>query len=348
MLNDLADDLRGISQIVIASDDADALQSLIGSLHRAGYSKVQVSPTGGVTAALSGVNADIILLDVCDAIDSVELVKRLRREMANETYVPIVVIETDPSPEARWRGLLAGADDIVVRPFDATEVFLRIQNLLRVRWLHCAVQSKSRALEVQLQERTRALFASRLELIDRLAAAIEIRDGYTGHHTRRVGAMAARIAEVYGEPPDSVERIRLAAPLHDIGKIGIPDSLLAKPGRLTLEEIRVMQRHTIIGWEFLSSGVSDVMVAAARIARSHHERWDGTGYPDAIAGEAIPLYARIVGVADVYDSLIFDRPYRRAMTREQAMAEMERGAGSHFDPELLTVFRTVVESGQLD
>jgi putative two-component system response regulator len=348
MLNDLAADLRGVSQIVVASDDADALQSLVTCLQRAGYSRLQVSPTAAVIAALSSVNPDIVLLDASDSVDAVELVKGIRREMVGRVHVPIVVVEADPSPEARWRGLLAGADDVVSRPFDATEVFLRIQNLLRVRWLHCAVQSKSRALEVQLQERTRALFASRLELIDRLAAAIEIRDGYTGHHTRRVGAMAARIAEVYGEPPDSVERIRLAAPLHDIGKIGIPDSLLAKPGRLTLEEMRVMQRHTVIGWELLSSGVSDVMVAAARIARSHHERWDGTGYPDAIAGEAIPLYARIVGVADVYDSLIFDRPYRRAMSREQAMAEMERGAGSHFDPELLTVFRTVVESGQLN
>lgn len=341
LVNEVPSDLRGISVILVASDDVSALQNLTASLQRAGYSKIHVTQSDAVAQRASTVRPDVVILDVQALVDSRDIVTRTRRAMAEQAHVPIIVIETDPSPEARWRGLLAGADDVVTRPLDSTEVVLRIRNLLRVRWLCCGLESRTSALETQLQQSTRALSASRFEIVDRLAAAIEIRDGYTGHHTKRVGAMAAKIAEGFGELPDVVERIRLAAPLHDIGKIGIPDALLAKPGRLTPEEMRIMQRHTIIGAELLSPGVTDVMIAAARIARSHHERWDGTGYPDGLAGEAIPLAARIVAIADVHDSLRFDRPYRKAMSAKQAMSEIERGAGSQFDPQLVAVLREV-------
>jgi putative two-component system response regulator len=177
-----------------------------------------------------------------------------------------------------------------------------------------------------------------LEVLERLAAAAEYRDDDTGQHTHRVGTLAADLAKVLGLPAEQVDLVRRAAPLHDVGKIAIPDSILLKPGRLTPEEYTVMQAHALVGARILSGGRSPLVQMAERIARSHHERWDGTGYPDRLAGEQIPLEARIVAVADVYDALTSDRPYRPAWPRERVLAEIAQGAGTHFDPRVARAF----------
>lgn len=188
---------------------------------------------------------------------------------------------------------------------------------------------------VRAEEKARE---AELEVLERLAAAGEARDDDTGQHTRRVGELAARIGEALGLPRDEVDLIRLAAPLHDVGKIGIPDSILRKPGRLTPDEFAIMQTHTLIGATMLADGATRHMRMAETIARSHHEWWDGTGYPNGLSGEGIPLAARIVAVADVYDALTHARPYRGAWKHERVIAELRRKTGTHFDPRVVAAF----------
>jgi PAS domain S-box-containing protein len=185
---------------------------------------------------------------------------------------------------------------------------------------------------------------AQLEVLARLAAAGEARDDDTGQHTRRVGELAARIGEALGLSCDEVELIRLAAPLHDVGKIGIPDSILRKPRALNADEFAIMQTHTLIGAEMLANGATRHIRMAEMIARSHHEWWNGGGYPDGLVGEAIPLAARIVAVADVYDALTHARPYRGAWKRERVIAELRRKSGMHFEPRVVQVFLEVVLS----
>jgi putative nucleotidyltransferase with HDIG domain len=183
-----------------------------------------------------------------------------------------------------------------------------------------------------------AVMESQHEVLDRLAAAGEYRDDDTGQHTRRVGELAGRIAEAMGVGTARMATIRRAAALHDVGKIGMPDSILLKSGKLTAEEMDVIRQHTVIGARILDGGHSLVVATAARIARSHHERWNGTGYPDQLAGDQIPLEARITAVADVFDSIRSKRPYRDAFALEVSLEEIRRGAGSQFDPTVVQAF----------
>jgi putative two-component system response regulator len=184
-------------------------------------------------------------------------------------------------------------------------------------------------------------------MLERLAQAVETRDGETGEHTRRVGENSAHLARALGLPDDQVELLRRAAPLHDVGKIGIPDAVLAKRGALTAAEREVVKTHTVLGAKILAQGDSELMRAAERIALGHHERWDGTGYPNGLAGEEIPLEARIVAVVDVFDALVHDRPYRDAWTETRALAEIEAGAGGHFDPAVAAAFLQAHAAGGL-
>jgi PAS domain S-box-containing protein len=201
----------------------------------------------------------------------------------------------------------------------------------------------ARSLELMIAERTRELDEARAETLRQLAIAAEYRDDETYQHTERVGHLAARLALGLGLPAGQVTLLRQAAPLHDVGKLAIPDCILLKPGRLTEQEFEVMKTHAELGARLLSSGSSPVLQMAAVIAANHHERWDGAGYPSKLAGEAIPLVGRIVAVADVFDALVHDRPYKPAWPVEQAIAEIGAGAGSQFDPRVVTAFLAMRE-----
>jgi PAS domain S-box-containing protein len=201
----------------------------------------------------------------------------------------------------------------------------------------------ARALELMIAERTRELDEARAETLRQLAIAAEYRDDETYQHTERVGHIAARLALGLGLPAGQVTLLRQAAPLHDVGKLAIPDRILLKPGKLTEQEFDVMKTHAELGARLLSSGSSPVLQMAAVIAATHHERWDGTGYPKRLSSEAIPLVGRIVAVADVFDALIHDRPYKAAWPIEQAIVEIERGAGIQFDPRVVTAFLALRE-----
>jgi putative two-component system response regulator len=242
------------------------------------------------------------------------------------------MLTADSSNETKRRALAGGVKDFLTKPFDAAECVLRIENLLETRSLYTTISKQNEFLEERVAERTRELEGAQVEILQRLAAAAEFRDDETGEHTHRVGQLAALLATGVGLSAAQVDLIRRAAPLHDVGKIGIPDSILRKPGRLTHEERRIMQTHVTIGAAMLAGGRSVLVQTAERIARSHHERWDGKGYPDGHAGERIPIEARVVAVVDFLDALTHKRPYRPAWSLERAVAKIVAGRESHFDP----------------
>jgi len=248
------------------------------------------------------------------------------------------VLTADATPDAKRRALSAGARDFLTKPLDHIEVLLRIRNLLETRLLHVQLANQNQILDERVRLRTRELEAARVEILERLAVAAEYRDDDTGKHTARVGFVSARIAAAMDRPPSEVELIRRAAPLHDVGKIGIPDAILLKPGKLTPEEWAVMKEHAPIGAGILGGSTAPVLQLAEEIAASHHERWEGGGYPRGLAGTQIPLASRIVAVADVLDATTHERPYKPAWPLEDALAEIEAQAGRHFDPEVVEVF----------
>jgi putative two-component system response regulator len=199
-------------------------------------------------------------------------------------------------------------------------------------------------LEEEVQKRTRELHESQIEVIERLAQAAEFRDDDTGQHTYRVGSLAGRIARELGLDQELIDLIHRAAPLHDVGKIGINDDILLKPGKLTAEEFNVMKMHTLIGARLLADGHSPFVRIAEQIALSHHERWDGGGYPSGIRGEDIPLVGRIVTLADVFDALTNERPYKKAWPIEEAVAEIKSQSGRQFDPNAVRAFERALQS----
>jgi putative two-component system response regulator len=244
----------------------------------------------------------------------------------------VLVLTGDSSPEARRRALSEGAKDFLTKPFEVDEVLLRIRNLLETRYLHREITTQNQLLEKRVRERTVELEGAYLDTLERLASAAEFRDDETGRHTERVGEVAAMLGGALDLPEEDLFLIRRAAPLHDVGKIGIPDAILRKPGPLTGEEWEVMKTHADIGARILSGGRSRVVQLAEEIARYHHEQWNGQGYPHGVSGEAIPLSGRLVMVADVYDALTSDRVYREAWPTEMVLAYIREHAGQRFDP----------------
>ena len=207
-------------------------------------------------------------------------------------------------------------------------------------FVHLFVQSQ------ELQRSLESITALNIEMLARLAAAAEFRDDRTGQHTRRVGDLSVTIAQHLGLPDSEIELIRLAAPLHDLGKIAIPDAILGKPGKLTVEEFDQMKTHTTIGAQMLAGSAFALLEMAEQIALTHHEKWDGSGYPSGLAGESIPIVGRIVAVADVFDALTHSRPYKPAWSIPDAVAEITSQAGRHFDPQVLEAFRRLVFGGR--
>jgi putative two-component system response regulator len=331
-------------RILAADDDAGALRVLQRILARAGFTEVRATQDGLQVPDLFVEHApDLVVLDLhMGPVEGTDVIRRLRPLIPPGTYLPILIVSGDLTEDARLGALAEGAVDFISKPYAVNEVLLRVRNHLHTRSLHLAVAGQNRELERKVQERTRELEDAAWEVLERLARAAELRDDDTGTHTRRVAELSARIAAAMGLPAAEVEMIRRTAPLHDVGKIGIPDGVLLKPGKLSEGEWALMKRHTVIGAQILSAGRSEMVRMAEAIALAHHERWDGTGYPAAAAGEDIPLCARIVALADVYDALSSDRPYRAAWSHERVMAEISAGRGTHFDPRVVDAFLTQV------
>jgi putative two-component system response regulator len=279
-------------------------------------------------------------------MDGFAVLEQLAPLIPGDSYLPILILTGDIRFEARQRALSSGAKDFLLKPFDMTEVLLRIKNLLETRSLYLLLQEQNQNLEVRVAARTRELEEARVEILQRLSDAAEYRDDDTGQHTKRVATIAVAIGRSMGLDHHTLELLRWSSPLHDVGKIGIPDSVLLKAGRLTDAEMEIMKAHTTIGARILMGGQSPLVQMAETIALNHHERWNGKGYPRQLSGEDIPLEARIVAVADVFDALTHTRPYREAWSIEATRTEIKEGSGKHFDPEIATIFLELSKDGR--
>ena len=325
------------ARVLIVDDNPDLVWVLQTLLEREGYT--EIASTTNPAAALDTFIAfepDIVLLDMhMPGMNGLDVMSQIR-EVARD-FIPIVMLTGDRSPEIRLRALGSGANDFLTKPFEKTEVHLRIKNLLETRRLHQLLQRENETLERKVAERTSDLEKAKVEILQRLAMASEFRDDCTGEHTQRVGELCAVTARAMGLPKLQVELIRAAAPLHDIGKIGVPDQILLKPGPLTPQEWEIMKRHTTTGARMLSNSVSPTLRLGERIALTHHERWDGKGY-HGVSADAIPVSGRLVTVADAFDAMTHQRPYKEAITEEEALAEIRDQRRRQFDPSVVDAF----------
>jgi putative two-component system response regulator len=272
---------------------------------------------------------DLILTDyMMPEMDGLEFIARLRQQ-EEMREVPVVVVTTADVKEIRQKALELGAIDFLTKPVDGHELMARARNLLALRQSQLTLHD--RAAE---------------ELVMRLSKAAEFRDPETGAHIERMARFSALIARRLGWPSERVERLELAAPMHDVGKVGIPDMILLKPDRLTPSEFSIMKQHAQFGWEILKNSPSKLVRLASEIALSHHEKFDGSGYPNGLAGEAIPVEGRIVAVADVYDALTSTRPYKQAWPPEKAVDFLKEQSGKHFDPACVEAFLAEMDQVQ--
>lgn len=270
-------------------------------------------------------------------MDGLEFIRRVREQPHNRE-VPIVMVTADSEREVRYRALELGANDFLNKPVDKVELLARVKNLLALRRSQRQLRNRAHWLTGEVKKATAEIRERERDTIFRLSRAAEYRDPETGSHIVRMAHYSRLIARNLGLSGDDQELLFEAAPMHDIGKVGIPDGILLKPGRLDEEEFKLMKQHSAFGFEILQGSQSRLMQAAAEIALTHHERYDGGGYPRGLAGDEIPLFGRIVAVADVFDALTSERPYKKAWPLEQAMTLLKESAGSHFDADCVAAF----------
>jgi putative two-component system response regulator len=322
------------ARVLVVDDQPSNILLLERILQREGFRHIRTTTDPReVLPLFAAFNPDILLLDLhMPHMDGFEVMRQLGAELGEDAFVPTVVLTADASRNARDIALRAGAHDFLTKPLDPTEVVLRVRNLLNTRLLHLRIADRNTRLEERADDQRAVLEMTRVEVLDRLARAVDLRDSDTYAHTQRVGNMSADLARTLGLPVGEQELLRRAAPLHDIGKIGISDAVLLKPGPLTDEEFAHVRTHTTIGADLLADSNIPVVRAAQVVALSHHEKWDGTGYPNNLVGEAIPLHARIVAAADVFDALSHLRPYKEAWSLDRVLEEFVTQRGRHFDP----------------
>jgi putative two-component system response regulator len=329
------EDLR----ILVVDDRPENAMLLDRLLRRWGHRDVTTTTESGRVAPMfEQRDYDLLLLDLhMPAPDGFVVMEQLADRIDDTVSLPVLVLTGDATDEVKRRALSGGARDFLTKPFDQQEVRLRVRNLLEIRRLQLQQRQTELDLEARVAARTAELEEARLEVLERLATAGEFRDDETGEHARRVGSTAQQLADAVGAN-GATTRIGIAAPLHDIGKIAIPDSLLLKAGRFTTGEHALMQRHTSIGADMLGGTSSGLLALARDIALTHHEHWDGSGYPAGLSGGDIPLAGRIVALADVFDALTHERPYKPAWRVQDAVEEIQRGSRAQFDPTLVEAF----------
>lgn len=332
------------ARILIVDDTPSLVLLLEEVLRHAGYRNLEsTTDPREANRLFLGFWPDLVLLDLhMPNKDGFEVLVELRALTPPGSYLPVVILTADHDVAAKRRALELGASDFLNKPFDPTEVALRVKNLLATRSLHVQLETQNRALDERVRERTREVEEARFETLERLARAAEYRDDETGLHTQRVGTIAEEIAITIGLDRTEAEILGLAAPLHDLGKIGVSDRILLKPGPLTTDEFEAMKKHCAIGAAILADARTELMKLAEVLALTHHERWDGSGYPQRLVGYEIPPKSRIVAVADVFDALTHDRVYRRAQSVDEAVGLIRSGIGTHFDPEVVAALEVVL------
>lgn len=343
------EELKQARLLIVAADEA-IVAELRGILEPVGYVNVHASgEPSQVVAVYDRVQPDLVVLHVGEA-GGFEALEQLDRRIPQDDYVPVLALAPGADSAVRLRSLAKGAKDFIATPIEATEVLTRVGNLLENRFLQLQVLGDgARRIDYLVDDvaraRTRSLENIQVELLERFAKTAEYRDFPEAGHRERVAQVAKMLAADIGFPADRAELIGRASLLHDVGKIGVPESIWQKPARLTPEEFEQVKSHTKVGAEILSQGRSPLLWLAEEIAHTHHEHWDGNGYL-GLEGEAIPVAGRIVSLADAYDALTNDRPYRRARPEKEAVGEITRESGHHFDPKVVDAFLHVRETSQ--
>jgi response regulator RpfG family c-di-GMP phosphodiesterase len=284
---------------------------------------------------------DLVIVDYqMPDIDGIQFIERMRA-MPGREEVPLLMVTANADRELRRRALEIGATDFLQKPVDRAEFTTRVRNMLRLRAATRRLTDRAIELEQAVAKATRAIVQTERDTLLCLARAAEFRDPETGAHVLRMAEFSRTIAAAMGKDLEYQTLIVKAAPLHDVGKLGTPDQILLKPARLTPAEMEIMKQHTVIGWQILREHRSPVLQMGATIAWTHHEKWDGSGYPRGLKGAEIPLEGRIVAVADVLDALTSVRPYKQAWEPEEARAFIEKGSDRHFDPECVAALNSV-------
>ena len=331
--------LAAQARILIVDDEPSNLKLLDKMLSSQGYTElVLVQDAREVLTRYQEARPDLILLDInMPQLDGYQVMAQLKA-LNDPLLPPIVVLTAQHGRDYLLRALAEGARDFVGKPFERVELLMRVKNLIDVHLAHRLLYDQKAVLEDMVRLRTEELSQTRLQVVRHLGRAAEYRDNETGMHIIRMSQISELLARSLGWSDELCELMLHASPMHDIGKIGIPDAILQKPGRLTPEEFEVMKTHATIGADMLTGNDSELLWLAQTIAHTHHEKWDGTGYPRGLAGEAIPLAGRIVAVADVFDALTSSRPYKRAWPVADAVAYIKEHAGRHFDPQVTEHF----------
>ncbi len=342
---------------ILVVDDETTMRRLLEKLLRMeGYEVLLASRGEQALAELYKHGADTVLLDMrMPGMSGLDVCRQIRAH-PRSLHTPVVFITAVNDREFRRKGMEAGADDFLSKPFDEVELLARIRNSVRVKRYYDNIEHQREQFEKAVHERTAALNAaiaqltqtqhelraSHEETIYRLSRAAEFRDDETGQHLQRMSRYCQLIARKIGLDEATCELLRIASPMHDVGKLGIPDRILLKPGRLTPDEFAVMKGHAEIGYRILVGSDAAPLKMAATIAHTHHEKWDGQGYPRGLRGEEIPLCGRIAAIADVFDALTSARPYKPAWPLPQALELLRTNSGSHFDPTLVEAFFAVL------
>lgn len=331
------------AKILIVDDNLANILLLEKLLQKFGYAKIKKTTDSRETLKLYlSYQPDLLLLDLkMPNLDGFQVLEQLS-QVKGDDYLSVVAITAQDDQEYRLRALKMGAKDFITKPFDHAEILIRIRNMLEMRLLHKKVKEHSHHLEDKVRERTKEIEKLQIELVQRLVLAAEFRDNDTGNHISRISKYTYALAKAIGLDDKQCSLLYHASAMHDIGKIGIPDEILLKPGSLSPEEWEKMKTHTLKGVDILAGSTFEMIQMAEEIALTHHERWDGSGYPQGLIGEEIPLAGRITAICDVFDALISDRPYKKAWTVEKAIKQIIIESGTHFDPDLVEVFIRVL------
>ena len=331
------------SKILIVDDEQDNILALKKILKREGFKNLDCeSKSRNVIDREYTTHYDLVLLDSrMPFLNGFEVMELFKTYHDNDAC--IIILTEDNEPEIGHLALDKGAKDFITKPFYYKEVICRIHSALNARLIQKDLTEQNKVLEKNCHQQRKECIETRMHAIQCLGKAAEFRDNETGMHVIRMSQVSARLAKELGWDKKQCELILLASPMHDIGKIGIPDKVLLKPGKLNSEEWKNMQSHSSIGEKILSNSDSDLFKTAASIAISHHEKWDGSGYPKGLSGENIPIMGRIVAVSDVFDALTSERAYKKSWAVEDAITYIKENSGKHFDPSVVAAFNNCIE-----
>jgi putative two-component system response regulator len=337
--------MKSKSTILVVDDEKLIRNSISDVLMANGYEVFEACNGKEALEKVESKSPDVILLDInMPEIGGIEFLKRIKEDK-NTKLIPIVVITGQNDVDIRVQALKLGADDFLIKPPHVAELTARVSTLVKVKAYNDYMRHYQQILEEEVRNRTKEINEAHeklrnasLDTIYRLSRAAEYKDEDTSTHLHRISHYTAAIAGKIGMNGDGAEIILYASPMHDIGKLGIPDRILLKPGKLNPDEWEIMKRHTVFGGQILEGSDSDFIGMGKTIALTHHEKWDGTGYPNGLEGKDIPIEGRISALADVFDALTTKRPYKEAFSNEKALDIIQEGRGSHFDPDLVDTF----------